>query len=149
LERRNGDRFAVAADVAPAAGFDTAVLAGAARHFLEIVEIGRVVFAGTRMLHRLPRREQAQAVHTPATDAGQMLIRLFKGKGPPDETDSAVIRKIGWIVGAAIRIGHLAVSPQVETPKQDHASRLVYKMVALDPDAVHVSIPDVLRATIA
>ena len=53
-----------------------AILASKAADSLQMVQVGRVVLPGARMLHGLPGREQAQTIKAPGLDAAEMLVGI-------------------------------------------------------------------------
>ena len=104
---------------------------------MDVIEIGLVMLAGSRMLDGLPSREQAHAVEAPMLQASEMFVRLGERKRPADEGNRAVVGKIGRMFGAAVRPWHFAIAAEIDAAQNDAPAGLVDKPTTLHVQFLH------------
>jgi|GEM_PF-4556709 len=86
-------------------------------HALQVVQVFLVVQAGPRVLHGLPRDQEAEEVQAPELEAVQVFPGLRTGEGPPDEGDVPPLVEALPDVGASVGPGGvLRAAPQVRSP---------------------------------
>ena len=64
-----------------------------------------------------------------------MFLRLAQGERAADKTDLAVIGEIGGDMGAAIGIGHFAITTQIDPAQDDVPARLIDEPVSFKMQA--------------
>ena len=110
---------------------------GAAHDLGVVVQVRLVVLARAGVLDRLPRRQQAQAVQSPAGDALQVAVDLVERRRPSDERHVGPPVDGNAEVGGARRLDrHLGRTAQVDPTEQGGPSPVVDQPAAVGGEPV-------------
>ena len=87
-----------------------------------IVKIGRVIIARASMLDSFPGGQQPQTVKSPRGKPREMFVGFFHREWPTDKGHSAMIGEICRMVGAAIGVGHFAITAEIDAAQNGFAA---------------------------
>ncbi len=105
----------------------------------EIIEIGFVINAGAFVFDRFPCRQQAQRIEAPMGKACEMFVCFGERERASDEGDIAMIAKVRREIGAAVRIGHLAIAAEIDAAQDHAAARPVGEPASFDIQPVETA----------